>query len=31
MYTLTDEEIKNDLDYITILKSFIDTIKTEVY
>ena len=31
MYTLTDEEIKNDSDYITILKSFIDTIKTEVY
>lgn len=31
MYTLTDEEIKNDLDYITIVKSFIDTIKTEVY
>lgn len=31
MYTLTDEEIKNDLDYITIIKSFIDTIKTEVY
>ncbi len=31
MYTLTDDEIKNDLDYITILKSFIDTIKTEVY
>ena len=31
MYTLTDEEIKNDSDYITILKSFINTIKTEVY
>lgn len=31
MYTLTDEEIKNDLDYITIVKSFIDTIKTDVY
>ena len=31
MYTLTDEEIKNDSDYIPILKSFIDTLKTEVY
>lgn len=31
MYTLTDEEIKNGTDYINVIKSFIDTIKEEVY
>ncbi len=31
MYTLTDDEIKNGTDYINVIKSFIDTIKEEVY
>ena len=30
-YTLTDDEIKNGTDYINVIKSFIDTIKEEVY
>ena len=31
MVNLTDEERRNDVDYITLMKSFIDAIKTEVY
>lgn len=31
MKTLTDEEVKNNTDYLTIMKSFVDAIKSEVY
>lgn len=31
MYTLTEEQSKNKVDYLSIIKSFIDSIKSEVY